>query len=162
MIIDKKGRIFGLVSIIDIFVLGVIVSIAAFGMMRLGNTGGIGILETPQPLTMSFVIENLETFTADNIHIGDPVFGVQTGVDFGHIVDIQRYPTVEYNPDSRGVLVPSVLPNHYKVILTSAFDGFPVQNGVWVMGHTFLVGETIVLGAGATNVFMNIHGISFE
>ena len=158
--IDKEGKLFGYVSLIDIFVVMVLVTIIVFGAMQLGNTGGIGILETPQPLTISFVIENLETFTADSISIGDPVFGVQTGVDFGYIVGIQRRPTIEYHSNSQGILVPSELPNHYQVIITAAFDGFPVQNGVWVMGHTFLVGESIVLGAGPTNIFMNVHEIA--
>ncbi|MCL1995707.1 MAG: DUF4330 domain-containing protein [Defluviitaleaceae bacterium] len=157
--IDEKGKLFGYVSLIDIFVVVVIITIVVFGAMQLGNTGGIGVLETPQPLTMSFIIENLETFTADSISIGDPVFGVQTGVDFGHIVDIQRRPTIEYHSNNQGVLVASELPNHYQIIITAAFSGFPMQNGVWVMGHTFLVGETIILGAGPTNIFMNIHEI---
>ena len=157
--IDKKGRLFGRISLVDIFVVSVFLAIVLFGVMRFGNTSGIGILETPQPLVMSFVIENLETFTADSISIGDPVFGVQTGVNFGHIIDIVRRPTIEYHANDQGLLVASHRPNHYQVIITAAFEGFPMQNGVWVMGHTFLVGEYIVVGAGSTNIFMNIYDI---
>jgi len=162
MIIDKKGRLFGLVSVIDIFVVGVIILIVLFGLFQIGNARGIGILETPRPATISFFIESLEGFTAEWVSFGHPVSDHATGVALGDVIYIDRTPTVEYHPNSDGIMVPSYFPYHYTVEITTALEGYAFQNGIWVSGHVFLVGETIVIRAGDTNIFMRISNITIE
>lgn len=161
MLIDNKGRLFGLVSVIDIFVIAVILIIIIFGALQLGGGSGIGILQSPVPVSMSFTIENLETFTTNSINIGDPVADNLTGVSFGNITSINTNPTIEYNPNSDGILIASFLPDHYHLVISTLIEGFRVQNGVWISGHTFLIGEQIVIRAGNTNIFMLISDIYF-
>lgn len=158
--IDEKGKIFGKVSLIDIFVVVTISLIALFGVFAFGGQG-VSVFAQPIPIEISFLIENLETFTADSISIGDPVIDNHTGSDLGFIINIDRTPTIEYHPNASGVMVPSYLPNHYRVEVTSRFYGHNWHNGIWVNGTTFFVGETIVIRAGSTNIFTHISRLYY-
>lgn len=159
--IDKQGKLFGLINAIDLFVLVSLTAVLVFGVFRFGNVGGVGILERPSPITMSFLIEALEDFTANSVREGDPVSDNASGVFLGHIINIDKSPAVEYHPNAAGIMVPGFFPNHYTVEITTELEGYRFPNGVWISGHTFLVGETIVIAAGNTNIFMRISNINF-
>ncbi|MCL1925056.1 MAG: DUF4330 domain-containing protein [Defluviitaleaceae bacterium] len=158
--IDEKGKLFGKVSLIDIFVLVTVSLIVAFGVFAFGGQG-ISPFQDPIPIEISFLIENLETFTADSVFIGDPVFDHHTGASFGEIINIDRTPTVEYHPNAFGQIVASNLPDHYRLEITTRFYGHNWRNGIWVNGQTFFVGETIVIQAGDTNIFTNISNLLY-
>ncbi|MCL2610214.1 MAG: DUF4330 domain-containing protein [Defluviitaleaceae bacterium] len=158
--IDEKGRLFGKVSLIDCFVVITVALIIAFGILAFGDQR-IGAFASPIPIEISFLIENLETFTADSVFIGDPVFDNHTGASFGNIINIDRTPTIEYHPNALGIATPSYLPDHYQLEITTRFYGHNWRNGVWVNGQTFFVGETIVIQAGNTNIFTNISNLIY-
>lgn len=162
MIIDNKGRLFGKVSIVDLFVLIVLGSIIAFGLFKIGNSRGIGITEPMRPVTITFFIEALEDFTADVLKIGDPVADNFTNVEFGNITQINRGQAIEFNPNHEGILVPSKVPGFSSLEITSQFVGHEFENGVLVSGHTFFVGESIVIRAGNANIFFRISSINIE
>ena len=158
--IDEKGKIFGFVSLIDVFVVITIALISLFGIFAFGGQG-ISAFAQPISIEISFLIENLETFTADSVFIGDPVLDNHTGSDLGVIINIDRSPTIEYHPDVNGIMTASYLPNHYRLEITSRFYGHNWHNGIWVNGTTFFVGETIVIRAGNTNIFTHISNLNY-
>lgn len=160
--IDKKGRLFGLVSVIDLLVLAGVAVLVVFGMLQLGGGTGIGIMDTPQRVSVRFdTAANLEWFTAERISVGDPVWDHFTEMPFGQVTQFQVLPGMEYHPNAAGILVSSRLPDFYHLEITTEFEAFPVQNGLWVNGHTFAVGETVVIRVGDTNVFSMIADMTF-
>lgn len=160
--LDKKGKLFGVVSVIDILVAVGLATIVAFGMFQLAGGTGIGIMDTPQPVSISFsTAANLEWFTAHRIEIGDPVWDHFTEMTFGNVTHFERVPAVEYHPNQEGLLVESLLPDFYSLQITSQFEAFPTSNGLWTNGHVFAVGERIVIRVGDTNVYSNISDITF-
>ena len=161
MLLDKKGRIFGLVSIVDIFVVLVVGTIGAFAFFSLG--GGVGVFETPAEVTMTFTTtQGLEEFTANSVFVGDTVSDHGTGINFGEVIHIEKTPAVEYHPNRQGIFVPSVREGRYDVNITTRFYGFPVENGVWINGNIQSVGRQTTLWIGDTSIFMRISGIGVE
>ena len=158
--IDNKGRIFGKISIIDIFVVAMIIFIVLFGVMRIGNARGIGRFEPPVSISMTFMVEELEDFTAHRVRMGDPVSDNHTGAEFGNVQSIVREPRIEYNPDASGVLVPSIKPYFYHFEVTTIFEGHRFHNGILVDGHTFFTGEQMVARVGDTSLFIRVSDIT--
>ena len=158
--IDKKGKLFGKVSVIDIFVLAVVVAIVLFGVLRFGNAHGVGILQSPQSITMGMTIEAVEDFTANVLRIGDPVAANHFNVELGNIVTLYRDVATEQHPNAQGIMVTSPLGGFSRVDITTTIYGYPVANGIRIMGHTFLVGDELVIRAGDANLFMMISEIS--
>ena len=157
---SKEGKLFGKVSIIDLFVLAVIVAIVLFGVFRLGNEDGIGILQSPQSVTLGLTQEDLSDFTANALRIGDPVAANDFNVELGHIVALSQEVAVESHPNADGILVVSPMEGFSRVEITTELYGFPFANGIWVMGHRFLVGEELVIRAGDVNMFMTVSAIT--
>lgn len=162
MIIDDKGRLLGKLSIIDLFVFAVIASIIAFGIFKIGNSRGIGILEPMRPITMRLSIDALEDFTADFLRIGDPVANNDSNVQLGTVTNIERSEAQQFSRNSEGQLVLSSVNNFSHIEITTEFMGHEFENGVLVSGHTFLVGQFMVTRVGDTNIFFRISGISVE
>ena len=160
MMINKQGKLLGKVSVIDLFVLAVILAIVLFGMLRIGNTSGIGVGQQPSSITLSLAIEELEDFTANVLRIGDPVAANDFNAELGNIVYIDRRPALGQHPNVDGVITTSPMEGFSRVEITTRLYGHPFENGVWVMGHTFFVGEILVIRAGDANMFMTISEIT--
>ena len=169
MIIDKKGRLFGKVSVIDLFVVVMIALIVVYGVFRFGNSRGIGIFETPRKITLTITTDvpgevqaAVEAFTATRVQIGDPVAVVGSGVDWGSVTDVTVEPFIDYNHDHNGIMVGSPIPDRFLLTVETVTEGYDFQNGVWINGHVFLIGETQVVSVGDTNIFISIKDIVIE
>ena len=159
--IDKQGRLFGKVSVIDLFVLAMIVAIVLFGVLRLGNNQGMGFMQTAQPVTLGFTtVDPLEDFTARVIRVGDPVAEHDSGAQLGRVTEVNMQVTIEQHPNADGIMTASPMYGYSRVDMTTNLYGYPVDNGVRVMGHTFLVGDEIVIRAGDANLFVYVSEIT--
>jgi len=159
MLLDNKGRVFGKISIIDIFVVLILAFIVLFGILRFGTTGGIGIMDRPVPVTISFFVDEVENFTAQRVRMGDTVADNFTGVAFGNVENIRLIPRLEYNFNAQGMLVSSEKPGFSEIEITTTFYAHPFQNGIFANGHTFLVGEQMVAQVGDTSLWAMISDI---
>lgn len=168
--IDKKGKLFGKVSVIDLFVVGVLVLIGLFGVLSLGNSGGIGIFETPRPVQITVTTTvptsvnptRIEGFTAHRIQVGDPVTVQAGNVDWGHVSHVEVVPFIDYHHNTEGEMVASEMTGWYSVTLTTETEGFDFENGIWINGHTFLLGQNQVLLVGDTNIFIHVIDIQID
>ena len=160
--LDKKGRLFGVVSVIDIFVAMGFAAIIAFGMFQLAGGTGVGIADTPQAVTVGFYIPEVEHFTAEWISVGDSVWDHFTEVDLGYVSDVVVVPALEHNPNADGIIVSSQRTGWYSLDITADLYAFPTQHGFWLQGNTFMIGNTIILRVGDTNVFGHIAHINFK
>ncbi|MCL1935037.1 MAG: DUF4330 domain-containing protein [Defluviitaleaceae bacterium] len=157
--IDNKGRLFGKISVIDIFVIVIISLIIIFGLFRVGSATSISILDIPELITIDFTVADLEPFTLNMLSLNDEAMDNNTNVSFGNVINIRVEELIEYNQNRDGVLVASARPDRHKVTVTSQFMGHLMPNGVWVEGNTYLMGQQVVLRVGYTNIFGMITAI---
>ena len=91
MIINKEGKLFGKVSIIDILVLiGIIVVIIGLAM-RFGPAGR-AVLTSSEKIQYTLRVEGVRFFTVDALERGGPVSDATTKEEMGTVVDVTAVP----------------------------------------------------------------------
>lgn len=114
-IIDKKGKLFGLINIIDlIFILIVIVAIVG-GAKKLGGTRIVN--EGTKKGQVTYMVYNVRKVTADNIRIGDQLRHYDKGTYIGEIVD-KKVEAATQKTDWQGKWTNAELPDRYTVFIT--------------------------------------------
>ena len=119
-IIDGSGRLFGRVSVIDIFVVIVaaVLVIAAYAKFN--------VLDNP--LTVTGTVEVTYTVripavrmtTADLMHVGDRMYSIETGANVGTIKNIEVTDAYEVDSLVDGSFAEARIEERYDVLLTVA------------------------------------------
>ena len=97
-IVDEKGKLFGLVNLIDLLVVLVLVAVVFGGVKRLGSRPAVS--DSSSKGIVTYEIKEVRQVTVDNIVVGDPIYHYDKGTYIGTIVDKKVEPFkdyVEYN-----------------------------------------------------------------
>ncbi len=113
--IDKKGKLFGVINIIDLLVLILIVGLVIFGAKRFTSAGPVGSSNQGEGY-LTFEISDIRQIAVDTMKVGDPVYEYDKGTYIGEIVDIRAE---EYKQpiEYRGRYVLATMPEKYRVYL---------------------------------------------
>jgi hypothetical protein len=160
MIMDKKGKIFGKVSILDILIM-LAVAAAVLGVLyRVVLTENIGLetrkVEIEYKLRINGVREDLFT----NIEIGDEVVDGVDRSELGVIVDIEREPYYEYIELITGDYGIARSPNRYIITIImraeaeyNSHEGYFIDGEYHIATGHFLMPATRGVSFGAASVF---------
>lgn len=159
MILDDKGRLFGKVSIIDIFVLIMIAAIILVAYFKFGNTTAIGAKGPEQLVHIKFFTPSVENFTAEVLNEGDIVVNETNNNPMGKVVDIKTGESVMFSPDENGNLIASSLEGYSALEITSEVMGKLNEGSVVINGNLYTTGSEIVIRAGKAKLFLKISGI---
>lgn len=155
--IDKNGKIFGIVNVIDLLVVLLVVGAAVFILSRRGAgeaaTGPEGMF------TMSFTNFVVDDFVVDHMNIGDSVLNEGRTVDFGTVIDLDRGPSVEFHANSNGILVETSRDGFSSITVTTELPAQAFDNGIIIGGNRFAVGQSVTLRVGNTIFFPRISNI---
>ncbi len=96
MIIDKKGKIFGKVNILDVIIVLIIVCFLALGAVKLfsGVLGGFGagtVLEAEVLYTVEVTKQSEDYF--EKINVGDRVYQVDSDEPIGEVIECSTLPS---------------------------------------------------------------------
>lgn len=111
-IINEKGKLFGIINVIDLSVLLIIGLIVFGGIIRMKSQPIVG--SSKVDATITFETSNIKKVTVDNISVGDPVFNYEKGTYIGEIVEVSKEPYKEYI-DFNGEWVNAEVPEKYIV-----------------------------------------------
>lgn len=109
-ILDKKGRLFGVINIIDLVVILLLVGILIVGFGR-RDTGIVSQAETKEAL-VTYEVQEIRQITVDQIKVGDPLYHYDKGTYIGEIVNVEVKPFTE-KVDHRGEWIDAEVPNRY-------------------------------------------------
>jgi hypothetical protein len=113
-IIDKKGKLFGLINLFDLFVILVIIAGIAFIGTRLNfNETEVSVNEVE--LDVTFLIEDIRFETIDALTMGDQMYEYDTNLYFGEIVDFSYENHPVYIETDSGELIKRDNPDRYDV-----------------------------------------------
>ena len=165
MIIDKKGKLFGKINIIDLLLIVVLVAaVGIFGykfLFKGGNdaASGAGVNGKAK---ISFYTEEVSDFVLDGtINIGDPVIDVNTSTVMGTIVDVQIGESHSYAANSEGKFVLSEKPEHSSVTVVIESDGSQMVNGIKIGSNKYYIGHSMTITAGRAKMYLRISDIEF-
>ncbi len=160
MLIDKKARLFGKVSIIDIITLLLFVAIFLLFFKQLGvlNTNK-NMVSKLDDLEIIFYQPEVNDFTAENVNIGDPTKESLKNASFGKVVDIKTDESVSWYKDPDGLQIPASREGYCSIYITMEAKGRLTNNGFILDGSSYHVGQTITFKAGNSIFYGNIAGV---
>jgi hypothetical protein len=158
MIIDNKGRIFGKISIIDILFVLVGLFLGALVLFKLGFiSGNQGNIVNNNKVEIVFYQEEVNNFSSDNVHIGDPASEALQNASFGNVTDIKIGESVSWDSTVEGKQFSASREGYSSIYISMEAYGTLGSNGINLGGSTYYIGQTITLRAGNSVFYGKIY-----
>lgn len=142
MILDKNGKLFGKISIIDILVILAVIVAAAGISLRFVTTAAENVRNKAQ---FSYVveIEGIRFYTVDALNKKGIVTDSKGNSIIGEITDVEYEAMMEQNVSAEGEAVFVRVPEKYVARITVLAEGNESEEG-------YFVGDNIELSVGST------------
>ena len=153
MLLDKRGKLFGKVSIVDlliivIFIVAIIGGFSAYQKLsgKTVLTENKGLLQNSPlgVLEVKMRIKDVRSFTTEAISIGDEVFANDTGKFLGTITDIKTEPATKLIYDKNGQAIHAEVPDKTDVIVTVHVPGSRLEGGYFTADNVQLVYDSTI------------------
>ena len=142
-IIDEHGRIFGKISVIDIFVILIVLALGAALYLKFNVLDFTNKSAETDTLTYSVTISGVRQYTADGLKTGDLIYDTHgSSSPIGKITAINVTDAVKAAGTLDGTIVLGRYIGRYDVTLTVTADGVK-------SGGRYLVNKTYELNANS-------------
>ena len=134
--IDEKGRIFGVVSAVDILVVAAVLALAAAVYMRFFTNETTATTTVDDQFTYEIRLSNVRMLTIDALREGDAIYEKDNGTLIGTVESVtyeQGYKTITM-ADGSMVLAP--VEERYDVIITVSASGL-VSDGRYYASRVY-------------------------
>ncbi|MEW6242891.1 MAG: DUF4330 domain-containing protein [Bacillota bacterium] len=159
--IDKKGRLFGLVNILDLIIIVVIVAMIAGVAYKLTYLGtGPGAQEKTARVTL--LVEAVRQPTVDAIQVGDVVREYDTSSVFGTVVKKDVREAVEVTTTSEGKNVLSTIPGKYDITLTLDVTAYVTPDAITIARKETRIGTQVRIKTALYAVMTTVMGIEIS
>ncbi|MCL2204266.1 MAG: DUF4330 domain-containing protein [Defluviitaleaceae bacterium] len=159
--IDKKGRLFGKVSLVDVFAAVVLIAVFFVVHFTVGARQAPG-LGAEQPILITFFHPTLEDFTAETFTLGVPTLDYEARIHMGYVVAIEIGESIRFMPDRQGNEVASPMEGRSSVRLQTRVMGRMSHGAAVLGGEMYVVGDRVFLWAGTTWAIIHISDIQPE
>jgi len=160
--LDKKGRLFGRVSVVDLFVVIVLIGVFMVVYLNVGGREWAVVTGPARPVYITFFHPALEDFTVNALEYGAPVINDADGTFMGNVVGIKPGESVGFAPDRHGNEVASPMAGYSSVSIQSRVYGHISDGALVLAGNVYAVGEEIIIWAGAAKTMLLISEITVE
>ena len=130
---DKNGKLFGKVSIVDLIVLLLVLVIAAGTVWRLTSPAA-ALNQADATVSFTVRIEGVRDFTLENYHVGLRVYDRQAAQFIGHISDIRHTDFYDSYPLFDGTIAWVPVPGRITIYLEITANGRVTPTAVYVEG----------------------------
>ena len=144
-IIDHRGRLFGLINLVDLAVVLLVLVVAAAAYYRLGGGEDQRHREGGTPLEVLLEVSEVRQPTVDVLREGDIVYDHTTGEVIGEIAAKEVEPYRTPVETAGGEVVMAEVPEHYNVYLTLHSGANDVGGTFRVASYEVKIGNRITL-----------------
>jgi hypothetical protein len=156
--IVKNGKLFGKISIIDIAIVLVLLAVLLFVAARLGIfSPKQAVAVNTEKIRLTFYQEEVNTFTVENIKVGDPVSESLKNVSLGNVVDIKSDKSISWGVNKDGKQVKSTKAGFSSVYITTEANGLIDSNGILIGGSRFNIGQALNVRFGTSIIWCRIY-----
>lgn len=159
-IIDKKGRLFGLINIVDLLVIILLLALVMVGVKRFGNKAAVGEATTKKGV-ITAEIKDVRDVTANNIKVGDPLYDYDKGTYLGKIVTAEVEPYKD-KTEYQGKFYNAEVPDKFRVIITIDADVKETQDFYQVGTEQVRIGAEMRIKNKSITTFMTILGVEVK
>ena len=156
--IDKNGKIFGKINIIDLIVILIIIAaVAAGGLFVVRNRRKSA---NQEKLIMKFYAEEVSDFVTDKLKEGSALYDDDNSIGLGKIIKFEINDSVTYGGVSEGQYTMVTKEGYKSVVITGELMGEKNELGAIVGGHQYGVGHSMVLRAGDAKIYLRVYDIA--
>lgn len=150
MIIDKRGKLFGKISIIDLLILLLLVVVAGFGYKYMSSRGAGQEASQTEKFVIVFYGEEAPEFAVKAVKVGDVARDLQGGTVFGSIVqDVKAEKPKKFIDNEKGETVALARDGYVSYFMTVEGEGVIRDTGIAIGGSEFQMGKTLTIKVGS-------------
>ena len=141
-IIDKNGRLFGLISIIDVLVI-LVVAVLVLALWVKDRNPQTGTTVSIVPITMVLEVEAVPTYVASAIRVGDTVYDKDqaTGGAIGKITEVELLPSAYKTQLTDGTYREIPVEDCNNVRIKVEGSGLVTDKGYFAINRIYYVGK---------------------
>ncbi|KNF09177.1 hypothetical protein CLPU_4c02230 [Gottschalkia purinilytica] len=143
-IIDKKGKLFGKVNILDLFIVLLIVVLGVGALYKVKGVKQNTSLGTKE-LNVRLYVKEREKFSLDKIKVGDVVKEYDTGIVFGKIKNIEVKPAIKEVKTGKGEIKKAEIPERYDLYIDIDANAVVNENSIVSGNKELRVGNRLLL-----------------
>lgn len=158
--IDKNGKLFGKINIIDLLIILVIIAAAVFLVVKMGGSDAdTGSSETGK-VAITFFGNEAPAEIGGRIEAGAPAFEDATNISFGTISACTVEDAYKWSTAADGTLVKVPVVNTAFATITVEADAVITDSGVVLGDKTYSIGAQYAMHFGQTKVWVRLTDIS--
>ena len=155
--IDKNGKLFGKVNLIDLIIVLVVIAAVAFvGLKVVNRTDPNSNLV---PVRISFFSEEAPSFVADTLKADTSVLDMTENVTIGTVESFEIGDPIGYFTDTKGQVQSVTREGYNSITLQVLANGELSEHGVTIDGVLYGVGHTLTIYAGQAKIYLRVSGI---
>ena len=163
-IINEKGKLFGLVNVIDLLII-LVVLIGGIGLLKYkdigtflnrvsaGNGGSVYI---------TYSISGIKDVSVEGVSIGDIFYDEDSRQIIGPVVEKTATPTKIATTNSAGEFVYSEIPDRYDLLITVEAEGTWNDVEIIVNSNDIQIGNKQEINSRMSNFSAVIYGLKTE
>jgi len=128
---DKNGRLFGKISIIDLFVVLLVVAVLVGIGIRYGAKATTAV-QSSEKFECVIEVANVREFTVKALEKGGIITDKKSEIELGEIVSVETEPTLFQSTTADGRIVDAELPERYTCRVTIIANG-KVSDDAYIM-----------------------------
>ncbi len=146
--LDKKGKLFGKISIVDILIVCIVFVMIAGAFVAWQKINNNTVLTENKSLVQHSALDSLDVsmrlkgvrqMTVDALTIGDEVFMKDTGKYLGEIMEVTTEPATTLIHDLKGNAIYAETPERLDAIVVVRVPGKRLENGYFTSDNIQLV-----------------------
>ncbi|WP_051331206.1 DUF4330 domain-containing protein [Aneurinibacillus terranovensis] len=145
-VIDQKGKFFGLINILDLFLIVLLIAALAYAGVKYTHNKELG----PGPAKtkeVTYVLYNSaeHPFVVNAITVGDTIRNKDSNTNLGQVVKVDKGPGQQAVPTADGHMVMSTVPGKSSIYIT-------VKAQATVSGQSGVVQDTALLAGNKVTI----------
>jgi len=141
-IIDNRGRLFGLINIIDLFITIILIALIGFGAYKVLKVNPTVAVDT-EKITMVYMFQEVRDVTYNAIEEGEIAKDYDKNSVYGKIVKKEAMPATRLVNTDDGRVVEAPIPGRYDVKIYIEGDAVISNTGVYMGNQEVRIGSPL-------------------
>ena len=155
MFIDKKGKLFGKVNIIDFILIVLILAVIAFIAIKAGSSTVSSSAE--KTLVVQYYAEEVSDFVANQVQVGDELLDDGRNCSLGTVTKVEVGPSQSYSTTESGESKLISRDKINSILITSEVKGEITPTGCVISSNKYGVGHSMTLRAGKAKIYLRVY-----
>lgn len=140
-IIDRNGRLFGIISVIDLLVIAVVIVMAFALYVKTNHNEITSTTTTNTPITYQLLIRGVRTYVADAIQVDDRIYDPErsSGGPLGTITAVERWDGTKLAEFADGTVDMVPVEDGVNLLLTVEGSGL-ISDGRYLLNRVYDLG----------------------